>query len=442
MKLSRTALQQAGATPPHPPVRIVHLGAGAFHRAHQVWFTQHASDGEDWGIAAFSMRSATVSEALAGQDGLSTLVSRGERDAFELLWSVVEVGNAASDAGRQRVIELVANAEIGIVTLTITEAGYLPGGPAMRLLVDALLARKAAHAGPITLLPCDNLSANGERLQQALAETMRQSAALSLHAASSDPKLQTAAVLSSSSPISSLFDEVLIINSSVDRITPRSTEADRTAVERATGWQDAVPVVAEEYASWVLEIDHAERCFPGGHPLWPQPGVRFVDDVEPWERRKLWMLNGAHSYLAAAGQLRGYRTVAEAIGDPELLFAVRRFWVEAAQHLPAELDARAYAESLLERFGNPRIEHLLGQIAQDSVVKLQQRVLPVWQAERRSGRSGAAARAVLVAWVEAVSAGLRSPDTSDPQIDAALLDGQPAQQLLSLIDREISEELS
>ncbi|WP_045076376.1 mannitol dehydrogenase family protein [Psychromicrobium lacuslunae] len=426
MKLSRLALQQAGAAPPRPPARIVHLGVGAFHRAHQAWFTQHAVDGEDWGIAAFSMRSAAVSDALAAQEGLYTLVTRAEQDEFELLWSIVEVGNAASQVGRQRVLDLVASAEVAVLTLTITEAGYLSGGPAMRLLLEALLARKAAGSGPLTVLPCDNLSSNGERLRQALLETVRE-----LSSSSGQPATASLAVL----------DEALILNSSVDRITPRSTDADRTVVELATGWQDAVPVVTEEYASWVLQVDSVERCFPGGHPLWQQAGVRFVQDVEPWERRKLWMLNGAHSYLANAGQLRGYRTVAEAIADPELLGAVQQFWAEAAQHLPAELEAAEYAESLLARFGNPRIEHLLSQIAQDSVVKLQQRVLPVWRAERAAGRSGAASHTILLAWVEAVVAGFRSPDTADPLIDVTLSGPQPAEQLMNLIDQDVAEEL-
>nr|WP_246279690.1 mannitol dehydrogenase family protein [Psychromicrobium silvestre] len=412
--MSRTALALQGVELPKPPVRIVHLGLGAFHRAHQAWYTQHAADGAQWGIAAFSIRSAAASAALAPQDGLSTLVQRGVEDVFDVLWPVVEVGDGSSAAGRHRIVELLASPETAIVSLTITEAGYQPGSPALELLAEGLLARERAGAEPISLLPCDNLRSNGERLRLVLTDALR----------AAEPGWLDSG-------------QHHFVSTSVDRITPRTTAADRRTVELATGWEDAAPVVTEEYTSWVLQ---GIESFPLGRPHWEDAGARFVTDIQPWEQRKLWMLNGAHTFLALAGQLRGHQTVAEAIADPELLAGVRGFWAEVVPQLPVEVEAEAYAEQLLDRFANPRIEHRLAQISQDSVAKLQERVVPVWLAERGQGRSGAAALSIVEAWCRAMLAGVRSVDAADPGIDAALSEPEPRYALLTLVDSEIAKE--
>lgn len=404
MNPSPTALSRSALSLPAPAVRIVHLGLGAFHRAHQVWYTQHAADGAEWGIAAFSMRSAAAADLLAAQDGLFTLVERGATDSFELLWPIVEVGDASADAGALRMIELIAAPSTAVVTLTITEAGYVADSVAVTLLRAGLAARAAAGAGPIAVVPCDNLSGNGDVLAALIFPDGR-------------------------------ADGVSFVSTSVDRITPRSTSADQESVLLATGWEDAAPVVTEPYRSWILQGD-----FPAGRPRWESVGAMFVTEVTPWEQRKLWMLNGAHSYLANAGLVRGLETVAQAIADPELRAGVCAFWAEAATHLPAEVEAENYAVQLIERFENGRIEHRLSQIAADSVAKLRVRVPPVLRAEQMAGRSGAASRAVLEAWVQAMQSGRRSPDSHDAQIDIALKSSDTSTALLTLIDPDLVEE--
>lgn len=393
---------------------MVHLGLGAFHRAHQLWYTQHADDGADWGVAAFTMRSGAAANALAPQDGLFTLIERGaDDDRFETIWSLVEVGDGSSDEGWARMVELIAAPATAVVTLTVTEAGYAPGAPAARVLRDGLEARFVAQAGPLAVVPCDNLGANGELARRAVLET----------SAGHGPEGFE----------SWLAEEVSFVSTSVDRITPRTTPDETDEVLAGCGWRDEAPVVCEPFRSWVLE-----GRFPAGRPAWETAGARFVTELEPWERRKLWMLNGAHTLLATAGRLRGHETVAQAIADPELLTFVRAFWAEAARNLPDDVEADGYGADLLSRFGNGRIAHLLAQIAQDSVAKIRVRAVPVWKAERASGRSGEAAHAVMDAWVEAVLGGVRSADAEDSAIDAALTASDPRAALLHLIDPELS----
>ena len=179
------------------------------------------------------------------------------------------------------------------------------------------------------------------------------------------------------------------VSTSIDRITPKTTPADVAAVAAATGWRDRSPVVTEPFHDWVLSGE-----FRAGRPAWEKAGARFVDDIDPFERRKLWLLNGSHTLLAYAGAARGHRTVAEAVGDPEVRSWVEQFWAEAVRHLPAEgLDLDAYRAALLDRFDNARIQHLLGQIGQDGTTKLRVRIAPVLRAERAAGRDGEASRA-------------------------------------------------
>jgi fructuronate reductase len=127
---------------------------------------------------------------------------------------------------------------------------------------------------------------------------------------------------------------------------------------------------------------------------------RFVGDIVPFEQRKLWLLNGAHSLLAYGGLLAGYRTVSEAMRDARLRAWVDELWGEAGRALPAAgLDLPGYRDQLCRRFGNPRIEHRLPQIAADGTAKLRQRVLPVLAAALRRGDDGHAATRVVAAWV-------------------------------------------
>ncbi|MBW4041473.1 MAG: mannitol dehydrogenase family protein [Acidobacteria bacterium] len=389
---------------PRAPIRIVHLGLGAFHRAHQAWYTAHAPDAADWGIAAFTGRSPDLATALSRQDGLYTLVERGpDGDRDELIESVVAAIDGA-DTGR--LLALLEDPAVAVVTLTVTEAGYrldadgapdpddpelavdlatlrtgFAAGPLERLaptttlgrLLLGLEARRRRAAGPIALVSCDNLPGNGGLLRRGVTE-----------AAASLPGALAAFVA----------DSVRFVSTSVDRITPRTTSADVVALNARAARRDDVPVFTEPFADWVLSGD-----FPAGRPRWEDAGARFVADIEPWEHRKLWLLNGAHTLLSFTGPPRGHATVAEAIGDPELRNAVEGFWDEAAPHLPSALDLPAYRAALLDRFDNPRIEHRLAQIAQDGTRKLRLRIVPVAEAELASGRAAAACAVPVAGWV-------------------------------------------
>lgn len=399
---------------PKPPVRIVHLGLGAFHRSHQAWYTQQAPDAAEWGIAAFTGRRPSAAEALSRQDCLYTLIERSAGgDSFEVIGSIVEAVDGA-DVGR--LCELLAAGQTAIVTLTITEAAYglaadgtfdagapgvvedlrtlaaaaageagVPGTPLGRLVL-ALARRRDSGAGPIAVVSCDNLSANGEVARRAvlgLASAWGQDLAEWITA------------------------NVSFVSTSVDRITPRTTESDIAEVAEQCGYSDNSPVVAEPFRNWVLS-----GGFPAGRPRWEEAGAVVVDDIEPYENRKLWLLNGAHSMLAYAGQLRGHATVAYALADPACRKAVEDFWDEAARHLPAEgLDIPAYRQALLERFGNARIAHRLAQIAADATTKLRMRAVPALTAERAAGRSGSGSALMIAAWIDYVGA---ASDFQDP----------------------------
>jgi fructuronate reductase len=441
--------------------RHVHLGLGAFHKAHQVWYSQSAEtdpSAPEWPIGSFTGRTPDAAEELDAQGCEYTLVERAaEGDAFHRMTQIVEARPASDTA---RLAELLADSAVGVVTLTITEAAYHVSPqlqldeshpdvqadvealtahvaaasdsdlPALRTaagrLVAGLAERRRADAGPLAVVPCDNLSANGDVARAAILGTARLvDAALAEWTESS----------------------VSFVSTSVDRITPRTTDDVREAATEFLGRDDAAAVVTEPFASWILSGD-----FPAGRPAWEKAGAQFVEEIEPFERRKLWLLNGSHSLMAYAGQLRGHATVAEAIADPVILEWVEEFWDEAAPHLASgsvtaeDLEIPAYRAALLERFRNPRIEHRLAQIAGDGTAKLALRAVPVLTAERAAGRDGrAAARALAAwaAWVQQAHASQQAQPIQDPQRDgiaAAARAAEPIPALLNLIDRDIAED--
>jgi fructuronate reductase len=425
MPLTRAALEQRDGGPGAPEVRIVHMGLGAFHRAHQAWYTDRVDDRGEWGIAAFTGRSPAAARGLHEQDGLYSVVERSpEGDRARVVRSIVE----AWDGGElDRFLDHLASSRTALVTLTITEAGYrlLPSGspdledPVVRSDLGALSGgwaadahpavesslarltlglegRRRANGGPIAIVPCDNVPANGAFLR----------AGLLAMAASVGTEL-----------VRWIESNVSFVSTSVDRITPRTTPSDIDAVADLTGWADRSPVITEPFTDWILMGE-----FPAGRPPWENAGARFVADVDPFERRKLWLLNGAHTLLALAGPSRGHRTVAEAIADPVCRGFVEAWWDEAERHLPGDaLGIPEYRQSLLRRFGNARIEHDLGQILPGSETKLRFRIVPVVLAERAAGRQGSAGARAIAAWV------LQERSGGDPRPVIATLSPQLAE---------------
>lgn len=449
-----TALDRAAATEregrsfDRAPVRIVHLGLGAFHRAHQAWYTDAVDEANEWGIRAFTGRSATAAQELSAQDGLYSLIERsGDGDSITLIDAIVD----AVDGSRVDVLaETLADPETVLVTLTITEAGYavdadgrldttqkavasdlewlrtrlaageldLTTAPhtALARLLAGLESRRRAGTGPIAVVSCDNLPGNGELTRAALTSL--------------------AHLAGASDTLAYLKDHVTFPSTSIDRITPRATGAEIDLVRRRTGWDDRSPVVTEPFRDWVISGE-----FPAGRPAWENAGARFVDDIEPFERRKLWMLNGSHSFLAYAGAARGHETVAQAIGDPQIRAWVGELWDEAARHLTEpNLALDDYRAALLARFDNARIQHLLAQIGKDGTTKLRMRIVEVLLAERSVGRDAAAGIRVLGAWVARALDGALPEDVRGADVADAASQGERAvRALLTLIDDRLAE---
>jgi len=389
------------------PVRVAHLGLGAFHRAHQAWYTERANDGdaEPWGIEAFTGRRPDLAAALTAQgDRYSLVVRAADGDSVSEISSIVRATDGA-DGDRWRTV--LSDPNVGVLTLTITEAGYLlqpaldtdlaglvaDDGSALvtapARIVDGLRARRRAHGGGFAVVSCDNLPGNGH---------VARSVVLDL-AARVDPALADW-----------IASTVSFVSSMVDRITPATTPADVETVLALTGRADAIPVVTEPFTEWILSGD-----FPAGRPAWEAGGARFVDDLEPFENRKLWLLNAAHSLLAYAGPPRGHETIDEAMLDPWCSDRVEQLWAEAREvlELPAaEIDQSVAA--LRERFGNGRIRHRLAQIAADGSQKLPPRIVEVQHRRLAAGLPvGEAGALVLAAWL------VHLRDHSDQVTDAA-----------------------
>ncbi|SDH48593.1 fructuronate reductase [Leifsonia sp. 98AMF] len=400
------------------PVRVAHLGLGAFHRAHQAWYTQAADDaGGSWGIAAFTGRSPEAARVLAAQDAVYTLVERGaDGDAARPVDALSRVHDGADrDAWRAT----IADPDVAVLTLTVTEAGYRPGSGAPARVLDGLAARSAAGAGGIAVVSCDNLARNGEVLRDS--------------------------VLALAAPDAELSDwiraEVSFVSTMVDRITPATTDADRAEVRRLTGWDDAAPVVTEPFTEWVLA-----GAFPAGRPDWEAGGARFVADIEPFERRKLWLLNAGHSLLAYQGLLRGRATVAEAVGDPALRDELELLWSEQRTELPfddAVVDEALAA--LRDRFANGRIEHRVAQIGADGSQKLGPRIVDPLRARLTAGRPpGTAQTGVLAAWALHLvqeAGDLRDAGAADlaPRLREARTDADRAVLVLDALAPDLTE---
>jgi fructuronate reductase len=355
---------------------VVHLGVGAFQRAHQASYTDALLEKQfgPWGIAGVSLRSPDTRDALEPQDGLYTVAVRdaaGER--LRVIGCLLELLVAHEDP--QAVLERMCRPSVRIVTLTVTEKGYChdpatgalnedhpdirhdldnPGGPrtAIGFIAEALARRRAAGLAPFTVLSCDNLPSNGDTV----ARILRRFAELR------DPDF------------GAWVDETVACpNSMVDRIVPATTEADRARVSQALGLQDAWPVVTEPFTQWVVE----DR-FPAGRPAWETVGVELVADVHPYETMKLRLLNGSHSTIAYLGYLAGYETVSDTMADPVFATLVRNLMdleTGPTLHMPPGADLEHYKDALIARFRNPALRHRTWQIAMDGTQKLPQRLL-------------------------------------------------------------------
>ncbi len=388
-------------------VGIVHLGIGAFHRAHMADYTQDVLDavGGDWAVLGVSLRSAMVRDQLVPQDGLYTLVERsGAGERTRLIGAVADVKVAPEDP--DAVMAAIAAPQTAIVSLTVTEKGYChrpatgdldcdhpgirhdlatPERPvtAPGYLVAGLAARRRAGLGGLTLLSCDNLPDNGRVLAGVVHALAR----------AREPALADWIATACAFP-----------STMVDRIVPATTPEDIAAQAARLGVRDEGLVKAEPFRQWVIE----DR-FAGPRPAWELAGAQLVAEVAPFETAKLRLLNGSHTGIALLGQLSGWQHVHEAIAEPAMAAFVGRLMDEAAATLAPTpgLDVARYRADLMARFANPALMHRTGQIAIDSSQKLPQRLLGT-VSDRLAAGGPIDAHALAVAAFIAFASGIRA----------------------------------
>lgn len=423
---------------------IVHLGIGAFHRAHQAVYTERAAlarADDRWGILGVTQRSRGVVEQLRPQQGLyGVLVSGAGTEHLQIAGAVLDAAFRGEE--HHRVLETVASPHVHIVSLTITEKGYCTRGdgsldldrPDVRgdvatvqailagqtppvpqtgigLLACALAFRYRAGGQPVTVLCCDNLVDNGSATRRLVNEFVQ-------------------AAPGSGTFGSWLEESISFASSMVDRIVPATTEEHRRRAQRISGLHDAALVVAEPFSQWVIEDD-----FAAARPAWEQVGAQLVPNVTIYERTKLRLLNGTHSMIAYRGALAGHRTIAEAIADPALRAEARALIdtdliptiAGPGGSLPEDLDLDAYRESVLERFANPATGHLTVQVAMDGSQKLPIRLLAAARERLAAGSTPVHVARAVGAWMHYVHGRVDARGTalevSDPllgQIDEAL----------------------
>ncbi len=409
-------VERPGYVPEHHGVGIVHLGIGAFHRAHQAAYLDDvlSKDGGDWRIRGVSLRSSNVRNQLSPQDCLFTRVERdasGER--LRLTASVAEV--LAARENPQAVIRAIADPTIHIVSLTITEKGYChnpatgeldqrhpdvvhdlanPERPrgALGILTEGLTRRFESGSRAPTLLCCDNLPENGRLLRRVLGDFAK---------------------LRNPAAAGWIEENVACPSTMVDRIVPATTDDDIRGLSQLLGFEDRAMVKTEPFSQWVIE----DR-FGGPRPLFERVGAQIVPDVRPFELAKIRMLNGAHSTLAYLGLRRGFEFVHEAIADQDICAVVEHLMrSEAAPTLPrvSDLNPASYAKALLERFANPALEHRLIQIAMDGSQKLPQRLLGTIRDRHGEGHRADAALLGVAAWM--IHATGRGPNGVRHEVD-------------------------
>ena len=379
---------------------IVHLGIGAFHRAHQAVFTEDAilRSGGDWGIIGASLQRPDAPDALAAQDGLYTVETLDRVAGYRVMGVLKRALFAPRDTAA--LAAALAAPSTHAVTLTLSEKGYCldaggeldlshpdiaadlasPQAPrsAIGWLALGLETRRKAGAGPLTVVSCDNLQNNGAKL----------AAAVESFAARAFPQLGGWLKTNTAFPLTL-----------VDCIVPAASDATRARVAAALGMADQASVQREPFAQWVIQ-----NRFAGPLPEWGAVGAEIVEDVDSYQRIKLHVLNTAHSALAYLGSPRGYFFVRQAIADPDLRDFLDAMMAEEIAPALAPLNVAAYWKAVVARFKNPMIDHRLTQIAEDGSLKLPQRLFPMLVSNARSGKPIARMAAVVRAWLMMMAA--------------------------------------
>lgn len=418
---------------------IVHIGPGAFHRAHQAFYTEKAlAFGGDWRIHGVSMRSASLKEALQAQDNLYALCIVDNEPENHIIGAIKSLSTLAHD--RDEIVAALVNHQTKIVTLTVTEKGYCLNAQghldtdhpdiqadlvnqdtpvsAVGLLVQALKLRKQAGYADITIISCDNVSDNGKKLQKAVTE----------FATKTDTSLGQW-----------ITDNVAFPCTMVDSITPATEDNFKADVAQSLGLVDNWPIQRELFTQWVIEDN-----FSSDRPQWEKVGVTFTNDVSFFEKAKLRILNGTHTTLAYVGLLLGKETVFEGISSPSIKHLIETLLAD--EIVPslgdsASFDLTQYAQDIVSRYENKHIRHLLSQIAWDGSQKIPFRLLDTIRDNIKDKRSIDLLCAAVAAWCLFVNNKAKSGESIVDPLDqslrsaAALVDFNPIEltkKLLSL----------
>ena len=360
-------------------VGIVHIGLGAFHRAHQAVYIEknlNRNQGGDWGICAVNIRSNSQLVDELKANGCRYHIAEYQDSQNVELREINAIRDALfAGTDKEPLFEKLVSPKTKIVTLTVTEKGYYlapadktlrqddpsiqndiqtPASPktAPGILVEALYRRKESGLPPFTILSCDNMPNNGSLTRRAVCE-------LAAHRSAEFAQW--------------IEDNVAFPSSMVDRIVPAMSEASRERLQKELDCHDQNAVMCEAFSQWVVEDN-----FPQGRPDWEHDGVQMVKDVHPFETMKLRLLNGSHSMLAYVGLAAKYKTVAQAVADEKfanLICHYMSFEAAPTLDLPENVQVQTYIDSLVSRFANDSLQHQLSQIAMDGSQKIPQRWL-------------------------------------------------------------------
>ena len=345
--------------------RIVHIGVGGFHRAHFALYTDDlAVAGGDWGIVGLGLlpHDARMAEALGAQDELYTLIEKGNGEPIaRVVGSIIGFVHAPDDRDAA-VAELIGSPTTAVLSLTVTEAGYVEPtqeqlasgtGTTFDRIAAALAARRERGAGPLTILSFDNMPGNGNAARRAtLSAAERLDDGLAAWVA----------------------ENCTFPNSMVDRITPVTADADREWLVETLGIEDRWPVVAEPFRQWVVEDE-----FAAGRPPWEDAGAIFTDRVHDWELYKLRMLNAGHSGMAYLSALADIKFVHEAMEVPAIRTFVEGLLSQEALPTLTEIPGyprEDYIASVLERFANSGVRDQIARLCIDGSAKFPTFLIP------------------------------------------------------------------
>lgn len=360
---------------------ILHIGVGNFHRAHEEYYTNlllENPDQQNWGICgamllpsdehlyhALKNQANEYTLTVCGRDGKDEAYRIGS--LIELIWGI---------ENPEAVIAKIADKNIRIITLTITEGGYNiekatgefmledelikhdlqnPQTPktTFGFIAEGLRRRKAAGNGAVTILSCDNLQHNGNTARKAFTSFIE----------AQDKELAAW-----------VNENVTFPNSMVDRITPATRPEDIARLNAKNGTSDKAPVYCEDFIQWVIEDN-----FVAGRPAWEKVGVEFTDDVTAYENMKLSLLNASHTLLSYPSFLSGYRKVDDAMHDERIARFVRTFMdVDITPYVPApgNTDLKLYKQTLIERFGNRSVSDQVARLCFDGISKFPVYIMP------------------------------------------------------------------